>query len=108
MNWFSDRKKLTTEYEKWLAQEPELKDCAFNVISFLESKGLLKSIDEVPTAIFRPTELYAVEDCISGKIIFNARGGCYKDIADVTDKIARLTKENGGTYRVVKYVLSAN
>lgn len=65
-------------------------------------------LEEVPTAIFRPTELYAVEDCISGKIIFNARGGCYKDIADVTDKIARLTKENGGTYRIVKYVLSAN
>ena len=65
-------------------------------------------LEEVPTAIFRPTELYAVEDCISGKIIFNARGGCYKDIEDVTDKIARLTKENGGTYRIVKYVLSAN
>ncbi len=65
-------------------------------------------LEEVPTAIFRPTELYAVEDCVSGKIIFNARGGCYKEIADVTDKIARLTKENGGTYRIVKYVLSAN
>lgn len=65
-------------------------------------------LEEIPTAIFRPTELYAVEDCISGKIIFNARGGCYKDIAEVTDKIARLTKENGGTYRVIKYVLSAS
>lgn len=65
-------------------------------------------LEEVPTAIFRPTELYAVEDCISGKIIFNARGGCYKDIADVTDKIARLTKEKGGIYRVIKYVLSAS
>lgn len=47
MNWFSDRKKLTTEYEKWLSQEPELKDCAFNVISFLEGKGLLKNIKEI-------------------------------------------------------------
>lgn len=46
MNWFSDRKKLTTEYEKWLAQEPELKDCAFNVISFLENKGLLKNLSD--------------------------------------------------------------
>jgi hypothetical protein len=63
-------------------------------------------LEEVPTAIFRPTELYAVEDCISGKIIFNARGGCYKDVEDVADKIARLTKENDGTYRMVKYVLS--
>ena len=65
-------------------------------------------IEEVKTANPRPTELYAVEDCISGKIIFNARGGCYKDIAEVSDKLARLTKENGGTYRIVKYVLSAN
>ena len=65
-------------------------------------------LEEVPTAIFRPTELYAVEDCISGKIIFNALGGCYKDVEDVADKIARLTKENGGTYRMVKYMLSAN
>lgn len=63
-------------------------------------------LEEVPTAIFRPTELYAVEDCISGMIFFNARGGCYKDVGDVADKIARLTKENGGTYRMVKYVLS--
>lgn len=63
-------------------------------------------LEEVPTAIFRPTELYAVEDCISGRIIFNARGGCYKDVEDVADKIARLTKENDGTYRMVKYVLS--
>ena len=63
-------------------------------------------LEEVPTAIFRPTELYAVEDCISGRIIFNTRGGCYKDVEDVADKIARLTKENDGTYRMVKYVLS--
>lgn len=65
-------------------------------------------LEEVPTANPRPTELYAVEDCISGKIIFNARGGCYKDMADVTEKVARLTKDNGGKYRIVKYVLSAD
>lgn len=64
-------------------------------------------LEEVPTATFRPTELYAVEDCISGRFIFNARGGCYKDMEGVTDKIKRLTQENGGTYRMIKYVLSA-
>lgn len=63
-------------------------------------------LEEVPTAIFRPTELYAIEDYISGRIIFNARGGCYKDVEDVAYKIERLTKENGGTYRMAKYVLS--
>ena len=63
---------------------------------------------EVKIANPRPTELYAVEDWITGKIIFNARGGCYKGIAEVSDKLKRLTKENGDIYRIVKYVLSAN
>lgn len=63
---------------------------------------------EVKIANHRPTELYAVEDWITGKIIFNARGGCYKDIAEVSDKLKRLTKENGDIYRIVKYVLSDN
>lgn len=65
-------------------------------------------LEEVRTVNPRPLELYAVEDCVKGNIIFNARGGCYKDISDATDKIARLTKEKGGMYRVVRYVLSAN
>jgi len=40
--WFSHRKKLEILYQKWLADNPTVKDCPFNVISFLEGKGLLK------------------------------------------------------------------
>ena len=65
-------------------------------------------LEEVPTATFRPTELYAVEDCISGMFIFNAKGGCYKDIESATKKIKKLYQEKGGTYRVIKYVLSVD
>lgn len=56
--------------------------------------------------ITRPIELYAVEDCISGNIIFNSRGGCYRDVADANDKISRLLKEhNDKSYRIVTYKL---
>lgn len=56
--------------------------------------------------ISRPIELYAVEDCISGNIIFNARGGCYREVADANDKISRLLKEhNDKSYRIVTYRL---
>lgn len=63
-------------------------------------------LEELQTANPRPTILYAVEDCINGNIIFNARGGCYKNEEDVLNKIEKLTKQTGGTYRIVKYVLS--
>lgn len=65
-------------------------------------------LEEVPTVNPRPAELYAVEDCISGQIIFNARGGCYRNKTDAADKITRLVGEKGGTYRIVTYKLSAN
>ena len=63
-------------------------------------------LEEVPTYNPRPTELYDIEECLSGKIFVNARGGCYKELADAESKIARLTKENNQHYRIVKYVLS--
>lgn len=69
--------------------------------------GLLKQIKDLEKQIInRPIELYAVEDCISGNIIFNARGGCYKEVADANDKISRLLKENpNNSYRIVTYRL---
>lgn len=51
---------------------------------------------------FRPKELYAIEHCPSGKIIFNARGGCYKHLDEVTTKLAKLREES---YRIVTYKL---
>ena len=40
MLYFSYRKKLEEEYMKWVKQE-KVANCPFNVISFLEMKGLL-------------------------------------------------------------------
>lgn len=69
--------------------------------------GLLKQIKSLEQkAISRPIELYAVEDCIGGNIIFNARGGCYREVDDASDKISRLLKEhNDKRYRIVTYRL---
>ena len=51
---------------------------------------------------FRPTTLYAIEHCPSGKIIFNARGGCYKHLDEAETKLAKLREES---YRIVTYKL---
>lgn len=68
---------------------------------------LLKRIETLEQRVInRPTELYAVEDCIKGNIIFNSRGGCYRDKADAQEKIARLSKEHTDrSYRIVTYRL---
>lgn len=42
MNLFSDRRKMEQEYLAWLKENPEIKDCPFSVISFLEGQGCLK------------------------------------------------------------------
>lgn len=41
MVWFTARKELEIAYFKWLDENKEVEDCPFNVISFLEIKGLL-------------------------------------------------------------------
>ena len=38
--FFSDRKRLSEEYTKWL-KENNAKDCAFNLVTFLEMNDLL-------------------------------------------------------------------
>ena len=50
---------------------------------------------------FRPTTLYAIEHCPSGKIIFNARGGCYKHWDEAKNKLSRVD----GDCRIVTYKL---
>lgn len=42
MNLFSDRRKIEQEYLEWIKQNPEIKDCPFTVISFLEGAGYLR------------------------------------------------------------------
>ena len=41
MNLFSDRRRIEQEYLEWIKQNPEVKDCPFTVISFLEGAGYL-------------------------------------------------------------------
>lgn len=42
INLFSDRRKIEQEYLEWIKQNPEVKDCPFTVISFLEGAGYLR------------------------------------------------------------------
>lgn len=47
MTFFSDRKKIADAYKKWLRENPKIKDCPINVVTFMEIKGLLKDRKEV-------------------------------------------------------------
>lgn len=38
---FAKRKKLEESYRKWLSENPQVKDCAFSFISFLELNNLI-------------------------------------------------------------------
>jgi len=50
---------------------------------------------------FRPTTLYAIEHIPTGKIIFNARGGCYKHWDEAENKLSRID----GDCRIATYKL---
>lgn len=67
------------------------------LIKWLEEYKQLKALQ-----IKRPTELYAIENMITGEIIFNARGGCYRE----KEAVKRKVKELGTNYRIVKYRLT--
>lgn len=41
-----------------------------------------------------PRCMYAIRDITNDTIIWNARGGAYKDMKDVGNKLKRLRKEN--------------
>lgn len=44
--FFNDRKKIANAYEEWLKENPEIKDCPFNVITFMVGEGLVKDRTE--------------------------------------------------------------
>ena len=67
------------------------------LIEWLEEYKQLKALQ-----IKRPTELYAIENITTGEIIFNARGGCYRE----KEAAKRKVKELGMNYRIVKYRLT--
>lgn len=66
------------------------------LIKWLEEYKQLKALQ-----IKRPTELYAIENITTGEIIFNARGGCYRQIDEAKTKLRKL----GDGYKIVKYKL---
>lgn len=66
------------------------------LIKWLEEYKQLKALQ-----VKRPTELYAIEDIVTGEIIFNARGGCYRQIDEAKTKLRKL----GDGYKIVKYKL---
>ena len=66
------------------------------LITWLEDYKQLKALQ-----IKRPTELYAIENITTGEIIFNARGGCYRQIDEAKTKLRKL----GDGYKIVKYKL---
>lgn len=68
------------------------------LIKWLKEYKQLKSLQ-----IKRPTELYAIENMTTGEIIFNARGGCYREKEAVKRKVKELGTKN---YRIVKYRLT--
>ena len=47
VNFYSERARMAVEYEEWLKEHPEIKDCPLSVISFLEIKGALKNIRDI-------------------------------------------------------------
>ena len=47
-----------------------------------------------------PYVLYAIEEISTGKIIFNARGGCYKEPKDVAKKLKKLGTDD---HRIIVY-----
>lgn len=87
----------------------ELKSLSGNLYDLeLEYKNtqLIKQLEEYrqlkALQVKRPTELYAIEDMTTGEIIFNARGGCYRD----KEAVKRKVKELGANYKIVKYRLT--
>lgn len=74
----------------------ELKYKNTQLIKWLEEYKQLKALQ-----VKRPTELYAIEDIVTGEIIFNARGGCYRQIDEAKTKLRKL----GDGYKIVKYKL---
>ena len=78
-----------------------------------EMKKLIEAIKEVSNVVNtikaeqlrrvdRPEVLYAIENINTGEIIFNARGGCYRNIFDA---IKRMYEIGQNEHRIVKYRL---
>lgn len=77
----------------------------------IDTITLKNIIDSIPLQEDKPTKLYAILDVKNNKIIFNARGGCYKNKDDAEKKRIRLINGNPSSddlsYKVVMYKLQS-
>ena len=75
----------------------------------IDTITLQSIIDSIPLTEEKPTELYAILDVDNDKIIFNARGGCYRDKDDAERKKRELINNtpfaDNLSYKVVVYKL---
>lgn len=65
-------------------------------------KAINKMKTEQLARVNRPEVLYAIENIDTGEITFNARGGAYRNVLDVTKKMQKMGQN---THRIVKYRL---
>lgn len=84
MMFFSERNRLANEYEEWLEQNTDVKDCALNVISFLTMKGCFESTE-------KDQRIAELERRLENAIVPKFKIGQKVYIADIYD--GRVTKE---------------
>lgn len=61
MMFFSERKKLAEEYEKWVSENKDIMDCPLSVISYLVMKGYLTDVKKQKPKAIKKT-LYITTD----------------------------------------------
>lgn len=104
---------MTRKEKEQLLQNIESLSTRFTTPTFggtvIDTITLEKIIDAIPVTEEKPTELYAILDADNDKIIFNARGGCYRDKNDAERKRRQLINSteyaDNLSYRVVTYKL---
>ena len=71
MNFYNERQKLKEQYEEWLRENPSASDSVFNVISFLDLIGRLKTKEDrwIPCSEKLP-ECYLVRDVFKRPVSF--------------------------------------
>ena len=86
---FSERKKLADQYEQWLKENQQAKDCPFNVISFLAGIGRLKSKKEdwIPVEERLPTKEEYLKD--DGRFIVTDGNRTYQSCFDIYSNVFR-------------------
>ena len=104
MNVFSERKRLEEQYKQWIEENPIIKDCAFNCISFLEINDRLKYTSNTKPEIMNPIAINKEEVLIlKTEMLLHPR-----DVEKVRNDVIRQIESgaviipNGFTYMICK------